>query len=193
VFALLRKKDVAVYITLSFGYVGFSASLSAWLPSLILQVGGTTILFAGMAVSVFWVGIISGRFVSSALIQKFSARHLLPVTNLICGVVLLATINLKLNPEFLMVIYYLAGFFIGPTMPLAILDAKSRYKNNETVIPIIMVFSTVGLMVVPWIIGNLAEAGGLHMALSILNLFPLAMGLLSMSLPRRKTKTKTNF
>jgi fucose permease len=171
---------------LAFGYVGFASSLSAWLPSRILQIEGAGILIAGMAVSVFWAGIISGRFVSSVMIQKFSAGCLLTFSNLICGVVLLAAICIKSNPKFLMTIYYLGGFFIGPTMPLAILDAKSKYGDNETVIPIIMVFSTVGLMVIPWVIGNLAEVGGLHTALSILNLFPFVMGASSMCLRVQK-------
>jgi fucose permease len=188
VLTLLLKKDVAVYIALAFGYVGFSASLSAWLPSRVLQTEGATIFFAGMAVSIFWVGIISGRFVSSILIQKFSAKRLLPITNLVCGAVLLMAIVLNSTPELLMTIYFLAGFFIGPTMPLAILAAKNRYGDDETIIPIIMVFSTVGLMIVPWAIGNLAEVSGLHTALSILNLFPFVMGFLAMRLMAREPK-----
>jgi len=174
--ALLKNKNMLLLSLSAMSYMIFSCGCSAWLPSYMSFVLGSTPVAANFPVYALWIGIISGRIFYSFLSKKYDHRNLIIRSNAVGGVFLLAADALN-SPLFFIIAYFVSGFLCGAVVPLAISIANAEFPGRSSVISsIIMLLGTLGLMVVLPLIGFLAN----HLfraGILILNCLPLLIAL----------------
>jgi len=181
---LLRSKTMWILGLSCMLYVGFAIGIATWIPSYLGEMGASS-HFAAAAVSLLWVGIISGRFVYSALSLKYSIKSLILVSNLIGGSVIICASIIN-TVELYVIGYIVSGFFIGAVTPLSVAIANKIYPAMAgRISSMIILFVSFGMMTIPPVIGVIAENVNFHTAIFILNLCPILIAALSVSL---KTK-----
>jgi fucose permease len=162
--AALRHPAVllsALFLTV---YVGAEIGLGKWLYSLLTDYRGQGPLLAGWVVSAFWLGFTLGRFVLSALAERYGVG---PVE--LCWGCLVATmvagLAVWLVPGVVPAIIGLVvlGIALGPIYPLtvAVLPKLTPSHLVPTAIGILVGVSIVGGALFPWLEGVLADAVGL--------------------------------
>ena len=184
---LLKSKTMWLLGLCSMVYAGFVISIGTWLPSYIATLGANTYLAAGV-VSFLWVGIISGRFVYSILSLKFSMYKLIFVSTAIGGVAIICASVINTIPSYIAG-YACSGFLAGAVVPLCIAIANKEFPNmSGRISSIIILFVSFGMMIVPPVIGIIAENVSFYSAIFILNLCPIIIAALSFLLNKCANK-----
>lgn len=185
IFSLLKNKTMLLLGGSAMLYVGYSNGMSLWAPSYYMDVMGTDSLNAAFVVSIFWVGVITGRLTYSFLSLKFHIRSLILYSNLAGGTFMLAASIIN-SPVAMMAGYAISGFFVGAVVPLSIAMANKQFPSGSgRVSSIIMLFVSLGLMIIPALVGYIADHVTFYAGMFILNLCPLLIALLAFFLPKR--------
>jgi fucose permease len=132
-------------------------SVAVWLPYYIEYSLGTSKEIANLAVSLFWLGIILGRFFVSIIVKTNDPAKLLSLGALVGATVLVAGIYSR-NTSLTTISYFLVGLSTGAVIPLVFTIC---YK----IFPDVIVFATTflsifllcGQMFGPWLLGASAE------------------------------------
>ena len=167
-----------VLLLMMFLYVGNQVSLSTWLPMYMEEYLETSSMIASLSLSLFWIGIISSRFLASLLTLKFSNLFLLTWGNLIGGIILLAGLFSQLYWLFLVAIV-LIGFSTGASFPLIVDSASKLFpENTGTITSVVFIIVNLATMFFPWFIGLLSDIFNFQIAFlaatMVLFLIPLA-------------------
>ena len=183
---LLKNRTIVLLSLCTMTYVGFATGVSMWLPSYLMDELNAGPIYAASVVSLLWAGIIAGRCVYSVFSLKFSTRNLLFVSNLAGGIILVTAslINTGLS---LMIGYVLSGFLIGAVVPLSVALANKVFANcSGRITSIIMLFASLGLTVIPAMIGVIAGRGSFRIAVLVLNLCPALVAVLAFFITPQK-------
>jgi fucose permease len=145
-------------------YVGVEISIGNWGYSLLTQQRGQGALLAGWVVSGYWFGFTLGRFVLSALAERFGVGP----AGLAWGcltAMMLSGLVIWLVPGTVGAIAGLLvfGVSLGPIYPLTIAVLPKLMPNRlvPTAIGMLVGASIVGGAFFPWLAGTLAETVGL--------------------------------
>lgn len=179
VIKLVKNPEILIMSLMAFLYVGYSLGMSAWFPTYMLQEMRSSVLFAGFMVSIFWVGVIAGRITHSFLSLRFKKRSLLIFGNILGGaaIVTATLINTPIAYAFGL---FISAFFISAVMPLIIAMAGELFpKQTGSASSVIILGGALGLMVVPWVIGFVAETINFWVAVLVLAFFSFAMSSLA--------------
>lgn len=156
-------------------YVGVEIGLWGWLATYLGRDLGFSVVRSGWAVSLFWLAMTAGRGVCSALLRRVPAsRVLIGLTTL--G--LAATVPLVLPAARLPIwpIVVLLGLGLSGIWPTIVAYGSARHPGHR-----VLVFSAIvasgglGGLVVPALVGALAEAAGFRSGLFLLVLLQAAM------------------
>lgn len=171
-----------------FLYSGHQSGIHNWLPTYSAATLGLDSLAAGTIVSVFWIGLILGRFVCSLLTRRVHERTLIIAGLGLAGLTL--WIGLMAGSEFALFGAALAtGFLSGGTVPMVLTIGYSWYPGAQGKVSMILFLAnTLGAVVFPWIMGLIEGVLGLDAAMTsnvLMLLAPCALMLLALKPEKR--------
>lgn len=150
-----------------FLYVGAEVSIGSYLINFMMDpdVAGYTKQVAANYVPYYWGGLMVGRFIGSALLQKISANRLLAV-NASCATIL-AVIGLLSSGPVAMWSVLGIGFFNSIMFPNIFTLGISGLGHLTSRGSSLLIMAIVGGAVVPAVMGRMADLFGIHHSLFI--------------------------
>ena len=148
-----------------FLYVGVESSLDGWLSSYASRNSGTRGLWAALP-SVFWTGILLGRFLAALALARVVPAGLLGG----CLIAALGGTCLLLGasrPDTILAATALTGLALAPIFPLAVSSYSESTKAEKSAG---LIFSAGGLggATIPALVGSVSQGtGGLRFAMAI--------------------------
>lgn len=160
----------------SFMYVGAETSLNVWLPKFQLDTFGTSDAWAGFSVTLFWVGLVTGRLVIMRLTRRFSPSRIL----LVCAGTLAAfALGTALAQTQAVSLALSVGAGLGASASFGIIGSYSgRFPawRSGVASSVFVLSGGVGSMLFPYLTGPLASAGGFRLALAATAIPAVAYG-----------------
>jgi FHS family glucose/mannose:H+ symporter-like MFS transporter len=150
----------------SFFYNGAATGLVGWINTYMEQMQFSTILGSSM-VTVFYIGLTTGRF----LCGIFSDRLGFSRTILICSIGSLLFYPLAVftsQPILIAAGVILSGFFFSGLHPTGLAYANRLFPDSAgTVTGMLSTAMTLGAMILPWLIGLIADYSGFRAGLGL--------------------------
>ena len=166
-----RGSLLFIFIFLVYG--GIEASISAWLPEFANRFSGSALSMAQWSLSLFWMGLIAGRFMTAAITAHVRESVLLRGATIGSLVFLLWLVA---SPSLVPLAGWsvLMGILISPLFPLFLSTALS-YGFPTRVMGGILAACALGAAVFPFLLGVLSSVFSLRvgMMLPALGLFLL--------------------
>ena len=167
-------------------------SVTVWLPYYLEDSLGASKEMANLAISLFWFGIILGRFFVSIIVKNQDPVRLLSLGSFVGAVLLVVGIYSR---DILLTTsaYFLVGLLTGAVIPLAFTIC---YKIFPEVIALATTFLSIfllsGQMVGPWLLGVSAEMFSINYAifLTVITLFGCTLVWKLVSFPITNIPTK---
>lgn len=151
---LLKEKKLILLCAAIFIYVGIEEATAFWTNTYFLDVFNVEKLGA-YALSGYWGSMVAGRYIGSRFEEK---------SNMFCRVgLLISLISVILalivkNPVFNLACFILIGLGFSVVWPVLMATAaKSYHKYTGTAMGIMIMFSAVGGIVVPFFMGAMGE------------------------------------
>jgi len=168
-------------------YVGAEVGLSSWLPSYFQRLPGGAAR-AGLVVSGFWLAVTLGRAAVGGGVLGLPLTRLAALMGILGAAASGAALLFSSVGPVLLCIFGTGLCFSG-IFGLVLAEAGNRYPRSAgTVFGGVVAAGGVGGAVVPWAIGALAgTAWGWHGALFLVPMSSLVLGLLLLSLERRRS------
>lgn len=143
------------------GYVGAEVSLGGWIPTFMLRVRHAEPFLAGLAVTIFWLGLTVGRVVLGFITGRIGEKLAIAGYIVIC---IVFQFLYWLVPNFAasMVFITILGFFLGPLFPAAIVTATKLLpaEYHVSAIGFAAAFGGGGAAIIPFGVGAIAQAKG---------------------------------
>jgi fucose permease len=169
----LLKRPAVVFSCVSFFFAcSIELTAGSWSSSFFVNTKGVHADEAALMAMLFYIGLTGGRFLSGVLAKKLNCCKILYVS----FAVLAAALVLYLLP-FPIYITFAALFFIGlgvgPIFPNLVYITPILFGKSlaQSVMSIQMASTYVGIMVMPWLFGVLAQRS----STAILPLYLMAM------------------
>ena len=159
------SKATAVTAAFVFLYVGVESSLDGWLTSYASRSSGTRYLWAALP-SVFWVGILIGRFLATLALARLGTARLLGICLVVAfgGTCLLLSTS---QPWVILAATALTGLGLAPVFPLAV-SSYSESTKAEKSAGLIFAAGGLGGASIPALVGSVSEgSGGLRFAMAL--------------------------
>lgn len=161
----VMSKATALTAIFVFLYVGVESSLDGWLSSYASRNSGTRDLWAALP-SVFWLGILIGRFLASLALPRLVPARLLGgcLVAAFSGTCLLLEAS---RPWSILAATALTGLALAPIFPLAVSSYSDSTKAEKSAG---LIFSAGGLggASIPALVGSVSQgSGGLRFAMAI--------------------------
>lgn len=185
--AFLKNKALVFFLP-SFLYVGYAIASSIWMPAYMTRELNADTFLSGFSVSALWIGVITGRVLCSFLFSKHNVKYLIFFSGIIGGIII--TIAVIINtPAAYIIGYIFSGMMVGPAVPLTVVIAGDILPDNTgSTSALIGLGATTGLMIVPWVIGLIAQSTQFWTALLVLNLIPFLIATSALVLPHKQDK-----
>jgi MFS transporter, FHS family, L-fucose permease len=151
---------IAIFI-----YIGAEVSIGSFLAKYLADpaIGNLTLQRAAQLVTLYWAGMMVGRFVGSAVMRRIAANRLLGWVGL--GAALMVLLSLLTSGTIALVTILLVGLFNSIMFPtiftLAVAELGSLTGRGSGLV----VQAIVGGAVIPVLMGHLADKYGIHRAL----------------------------
>jgi fucose permease len=178
-----RSLFVAVLVA-SILYIGSEFILNVWLPKFAIDTFGVGKSVAGLAVTLFWVGLVAGRLAVMGLTKRVTPSYLLAAGMGIMGVFALLA-ALSVSVEMLMATAFVSGLGASAAFPL-ILGYSGRFPawHAGVVYSAVIMAGALGRIIFPYLIGPIAEAAGFRLAMGLAFVLAGACSLLAFYLHR---------
>ena len=155
-----------------FCYCSLELTTSLWASSYLVEIWGTTPERAAAFASMFYIGIMVGRFVNGFLAMKLSDRFLIRMGFGIigAGVVLLF---IPLHSVFALFGFVVIGLGCAPIYPCIIHMTPDVFgkENSQAMIGVQMAFAYTGFLTMPSLFGIIAE----NISISLMPVYILAL------------------
>lgn len=154
----LLKNRIFMYLCIfSLFLSGSETAVSGWIPTLFQKNLNISPKISNYSLSFFWISIVIGRVIMAFLSQNFTESFLIKILNIFIFFTLAASFFLD-NYILLLTDYILFGLLLGGVFPLIIAySAKIYPRYSTTRLAVIFSFTAVGMLIMPAIIGFLAE------------------------------------
>ncbi len=143
-----------------FAFTGAELGFSGWIYTYTTLQEYANPTMAARINAAFWAAITVGRVISIPIAVKLKPQKILGVN--FCGVIisLLIIFFFSSSQAFLWLGTIGTGLFMGPIFPTLLNDAQSRMHISGKTISIFFVGSSLGSMVLPWVMGQLIDPFG---------------------------------
>ena len=170
---LVRRRDIRLACLVFMASVAIEGICNTWCASYLVSARGMAAGAAAGMVTVYYVGVTAGRFLSGVLANRLSSKQLVGLgqaVTFVAVLVLLAPLPLAAAPVGL----FLVGFGNSPLYPnmLHLTPRLFGRDLSQAVIGVQMAASYVGSLTLPPLFGLMAERVGFW-------LFPVALFVLS--------------
>ena len=147
----LSPSVFVLFSMLLFLYVGGETCVSGWIATYANRYDGLDPGSAGLLVSVFWIAIVFGRFLTPLLVSRTSEFTVLTagVIAALCG---LASLLFPQTPSLTLTAVAVAGMGCAPVFPLAVARLLARIGPSRHA-GWIFAICGAGAAVIPWATG----------------------------------------
>ena len=182
---LLREPSLARLAAIQGLYVGVELGIAGWIATYLIDEFGASGDAGALATSVYWSGFLVGRPITAWLTHRFDPLRVMRwmmAAGLVCGVVGIIAPSAAVAAA----VYVGAALAICGVFPTVMsLALHGRQRDAGAVTALITAAAACGGLLLPWLVGAVADAAGLRaaMALTAAPLVPmllLASGLHSM-------------
>ncbi len=152
-FTVLKSREFRLYALMIFFYLGYESIAPSYIKQLFRQNGHTETMAASM-ISLFWISMIISRLIGILLSNHELTAIKFFTAIAIMGILLLVFVKLT----WLRVIgVILLGFGCGPVWPmLIVLSVKVFPERSGSAVGVMLLCSTAGVFLFPFLIGTLA-------------------------------------
>ena len=174
----------ATVLVASIFYIGAEFTFNVWLAKYEIDVFGVDKTVAGLAVTLFWVGLLVGRLVVIPLTRRLPAARILMVGAAVWAVFALG-VALAVSPAMSMVMSFFAGLGASAGFPL-ILSFSARFPrwHAGVVFSSVIMAGALGRIIFPYLVGPFAESWGFRTAMGLAFVLAAALSLLTLYLHR---------
>jgi MFS transporter, FHS family, glucose/mannose:H+ symporter len=165
-----RGSDAAIGLTvfvlfsaMLFLYVGAETTVAGWIATYVHRLCDLSVARASLFVSVFWISLVTGRWLVVLLLRVLPERAVLlgGVATAMAGV---ATLLFPLGPWTALAAVIAAGLGCAPVFPLSVSRMLARTGRTRHAGWVFAICGSGGA-VVPWITGEISQhRGGLRTA-----------------------------
>jgi FHS family Na+ dependent glucose MFS transporter 1 len=165
-----RPWPVFLIAALLFLFVAAEASYGGWVYSYAIKLNVGTVATAAYLTSAFWGALTLGRLVSIPLAARFRPAALLLGNILGCLAGLIIVLLGSGSLPALWAGTFIFGFAMGPLFPTTISFASTRMATTGRVTALFLIGGSLGVMLLPWLIGQLFEPLGPQIAMWLITL-----------------------
>lgn len=186
-----RRELYPTYLAL-FLYVGAEGAVTGWMATFMTTTLGYSSLLASLGTAAIWTVVTVGRIVCAGLVgTRYTVRALVSFLCTVCVIGILLTAGVTM-PLLFWVALLLVGAGLSALWPLIASTALDAGNNGGTVMSLILFFGYFGAAVIPYLIGLIGDAAGLHMALIASAVVFAALGLVvRFVMPRSVSEKRT--
>lgn len=152
----------------SFLYMGAEAILLVWLPKFEIDVFGSGTSWASLAVTLYWVGQISGRLATIPLSRRFLPSSLLGVAMVGMAVLVSALAASPTQAVSLALSFGVGLASSGNYSHIGSYSSKFPLWHAGVVFSIFQIVGGMGGMTFPYVTGPVAEAWGFRVAIGVI-------------------------
>ncbi len=164
---VLMNPRILCLMLILFFYCGHQMGINNWFSTYLQTDMGVSLEVANLSSSLFWIGLILGRFGSAVLTKRVTELSILKCETVVASVLLLGGIlSRQIALTILGVIA--SGLFAGSVIPLVLTIGYSRFPNAIGKVSTAMFLCIAGgAVVVPWIMGMVSSDGGLFISMIV--------------------------
>ena len=168
--ALPRPWPVFLIALLLFLFVAAEASYGGWIYSYAIKLNIGTATTAAYLTSAFWGALTLGRLVSIPIASRFRPSAILLGNILGCLAGLMIVLLGQSSLPMLWAGTFIFGFSNGPLFPTTISFASTRMTTTGRVTAWFLIGGSLGVMILPWVIGQLFEPFGPQITMWLITL-----------------------
>ncbi len=169
--ALLKDKAFILYTLVIMFYMGNQIVCSAWIPVYVETELAQPAAITATSLTVFWIGTAISRLIIGPVMNKGGKPFLLSIIGMLLAGLSLVGVTMTTNIVLVLVFVALCGFFAGSTIPMYIVVTSTWFPQNTAFISLsYIVAGTVGRMIFPWLVTEIASVTNLGYALSVSSL-----------------------
>ena len=158
---LLRITGVKEALIAFFCYCSIETIAGLWGASFLVMEKGITPETAAQWISLYYIGITSGRFISGFITMKLNNRQMIRLGQIItgCGIIVLV---LPLGNSVLLPGFFMIGLGCAPIYPSLLHETPKNFgeEHSQAAIGLQMASAYVGTTLMPPIFGRLASTTG---------------------------------
>lgn len=153
-FTVLKSRRFRLYALMIFCYLGYESVAPPYIKQLFLQTGQRESLAAFM-ISLFWISMIVSRLMGTLLANRELPAIKIFTFFVIVGILLLVFAR---STSLRVAGVILFGFGCGPVWPMLLVLAVREFpQRSGSAIGVMMICSTAGISIFPFLIGTLAS------------------------------------
>ncbi|HET7769080.1 MAG TPA: MFS transporter [Chloroflexota bacterium] len=164
---LLREPSLARLAAIQGLYVGVELGIAGWIATYLIDEFGSSGDAGALATSVYWGGFLVGRPITAWLTHRFDPLRLMRWTmaaGLVCGVVGIIAPSAAVAAA----VYVGAALAICGVFPTVMsLALHGRQRDAGAVTALITAAAACGGLLLPWLVGAVADAAGLRAAMAL--------------------------
>jgi len=187
---ILKDRAFILYTLVIMLYMGSQIICATWIPVYV-----ETELLQGPAITaisltVFWIGIAISRLIMGPILNKGGDPFRLSIMGMILAGGALLAMTFTTDILIVLSLVTLCGFFAGATIPMFIVVTATWYPKNTAFISLCYILGgTMGRMIFPLLVTEIAEVRNLGYALMISS-FMLFVAAILLILIQRATKER---
>jgi fucose permease len=149
-------------------YMGSQIICSTWIPVYVETELMQSPAITATSLTVFWVGIAISRLLMGPVMSRGGNPFALSIVGMILAAATLFVLPFTGNIILVLILVASCGFFAGATIPMYIVVTATWYPKNTAFISLSYILGgTIGRMIFPWLVTEIAEVRNLGYALMI--------------------------
>ena len=158
--ALLTNRSFLIITFIMFMYVGFENTVNGWFVTYLKDTGVMTSALATAMVSVTWIMIMAGRMGTAQFLQNVNKLQIILVSALIDFVAIVLLVNTH-TATMAAIIIAVLGLGMSAIYPTTVAAAGPIIEGSTMGLSLLTGISAIGGILVPQIIGILADQVGI--------------------------------
>ena len=158
--ALLTNRSFLIITFIMFMYVGFENTVNGWFVTYLKDTGVMTSALATAMVSVTWIMMMAGRMGTAQFLQNVNKLQIILVSALIDFVAIVLLVNTH-TATMAAIIIAVLGLGMSAIYPTTVAAAGPIIEGSTMGLSLLTGISAIGGIVVPQIIGILADQVGI--------------------------------
>ena len=188
---LLKDKAFIIYTLVIMLYMGSQIICSTWIPVYVETELMQSPAITATSLTVFWIGIAISRLIMGPIMQKGVNPFALSIGGMFLAGASLFALPFTTNIILVFLLIASCGFFAGATIPLYIVVSATWYPKNTAFISLSYILGgTIGRMIFPWLVTEIAEVRNLGYALMISSLMLFVSAALLILIQKEKKERR---
>lgn len=163
---ILLSRDMALFNIVILSYVGIEIGIASWIVEYLQKYKGWSISISSIALSLFFFGIMFGRFFGSFIVEKVGYIRIMIYSISLSGICLALGI---FGPKEISFFLPLTGLFLSIIFPTTTAAVSQISKDNISIrLGALFAFAGIGGMLGPLLLGVVSDIFGINLGFSII-------------------------